>query len=248
MVRVVTLRSRPGRFVTRKGLLETKVLRTARRARIEWRQMLQEPDIELLRSHDRSTWRDAFRELWPIAATSARGVLGNDSEIEDLAQASISMVPSYLSRCSSWTEIRALTWGIARRQALKLRRHRSRHKRDSGKTVPIELVAAEDLAEAQSEAVNHLDLWALLHRCLEGDEREIVESIYLRGQTSAEVAAELGITSSAVRGRLYAAMNKLRTWREQSPAPEKQDPAGPAMVASVLCFLVVAALIWRRQA
>jgi len=178
--------------------------------------MTQEPDLNLLRSHNGIAWGDAFRRLWPIAMRGARGVMGDDSELADIAQKTLSVLPRYVETCASWMELCGLAREIARRQALKLVRHRRQRVRDVTMSVPIDSIAAEELNDAHKDVTSKLDVWTILDSSLEAGERDLVEAIHLKGMNSTEVAAISGETPSAVRGRLLQAMNKIRLWVERT--------------------------------
>jgi RNA polymerase sigma factor (sigma-70 family) len=203
--------------------------------------MASEPNLDDLRAFDRVAWAEAFRLLWPRCLASARRVLGDRPAAADAAQAALAVLPRRLASTPSWPALYGLAWEVSRRQAHKILRVDTALKRSG--SVPLDWVAEEDLGEFSADAATRMELESLLARCLSEQERRIVEAIHLDGRTSAEVAAEAGVSASAIRGRLYEAMTKLRRCAGRAAMRPLESAAGRAAMLLVvglgLVFLLV---------
>jgi RNA polymerase sigma-70 factor, ECF subfamily len=101
-------------------------------------------------------------------------------------------------------ESRVSTWliGIARRQALKLRRD------DQRRSLPA-LHLSDDIAVSDESL--HLDALQAALDQLAPDQQEALDLIYYRGCTIAEAAAELRIPEGTLKSRLFRARAALRS-------------------------------------
>jgi RNA polymerase sigma factor (sigma-70 family) len=203
--------------------------------------MASEPNLEDLRAFDRNAWAEAFRLLWPLCLRSARRVLDDEDRAADAAQIALAALPRRLASTPSWPALRGLAWVVSRRQAFKIKRADLTEKRRN--SVPLEGISESELGELQAEAGRRLELDSILAACLDAEERALVEAIHLRGRTSVELAAESGVSASAVRGRLYEAMTKLRRWAGRPPGRSFEAAGGRASLLLVAGLGLVLLLV-----
>jgi RNA polymerase sigma factor (sigma-70 family) len=169
---------------------------------------VRQPDSELV--HDALLGhREALAELllrhWQTATFLAARVLGSQDLASDAVQEAAIAAMTDLSRLRSPDRFGAWFCGIAlnvsRRWIRQLRAEIPAvlEDRESGEMDPAEAAELSDLASRVRAAIKQLP----------AGQREAVLLFYLQGLSHREVAAELGISSGAVKARLHQARAAL---------------------------------------
>lgn len=140
-----------------------------------------------------------------VARSRCRSLGAPESEVEDIVQEVLLSI--HLKR-GTWDETRPIgPWvaAITRNKLIDVLRRGGRHI-----SVPIEDVMDSLKAEDQTPDLSARDIDTLLGH-LKAQQREIVRSISLNGNSIRETAAELRMTEGAVRVALHRALRALGT-------------------------------------
>jgi len=156
---------------------------------------------------DASAYRQFLVAVTPhvraVVRTRCRSFGAPDSEAEDIVQEVLLTV--HLKR-GTWDQSRPIgPWiaAIARNKLIDLLRRRGRKM-----SVPIEEVMDSLQAEDQSGYLDARDIDSMLGQ-LKTQQREIVQSITLNGDSISETASRLHMTEGAVRVALHRALKSL---------------------------------------
>ncbi len=166
------------------------------------------PDAELLgrflTARDEAAFTAVVCKHWPMVYRVCRGVLRNNADAEDAAQATFLVLAQKASSVRKHDSLPSWLHGVALRTARKLRAANARRQVREGRAAAPE-VAAEDLTVREAAELLHAELEKLPARY-----KGPLVICYLQGKTHDEAAAELGWTVAVFRGRLERARNKLR--------------------------------------
>lgn len=154
---------------------------------------------------------DAYRQFLASVAPHVRAVARSrcrslgapEGEVEDVVQEVLLAI--HLKR-GTWDQSRPIgPWvaAITRHKLIDVLRRRGRHI-----SVPIEAVADSLRAEDRTPALSTRDIDTLLGH-LKAQQREIVRSISLDGNSIRETAERLRMTEGAVRVALHRALKAL---------------------------------------
>ena len=173
---------------------------------------MEQPDwLERLRAGDPGAMEGLLAQYGPMMEYIVRGVLSDPHEAEDcLAQVRARLWEKAASY--DGTKAGAGTWitAICRNAAYDRLRARARREGRQGELSP-EL--ADPAPGPEEEVLRQERLEALKHAVerLGRRERELFYRKYYYLQSTARIAAELGMTERAVEGRLYRVRRKLQT-------------------------------------
>lgn len=177
---------------------------------------------------EEADYDDAFAPLLACAKRSAIRILGPGPDSEDVAQETLAR--AYLR----WGEVGGATWSkawvarVSRNLAIDVLRGRR-----YAETVDLEVAeTVDDLAAA----VNRVEAQRALS-VLSGREREVLSLRFLEDRSTAEIAAELGCSVSAVKTYSARGLSRLR---------RRLRTAGAILFAIVL-VLGVAVVARHRQ-
>lgn len=162
-----------------------------------------------LLARDDRAWRQAFKQLWPVALCAAGYVLKTHSDAEDAAATALSELAESKTLPDNWPALEAYVAVIARRRAISLLRKRTAAKRGAGEVISLDSIEHEPAATTVAEAA--LDLSSLLAQ-LDADKRRIVEEHFIDGRTSEEIGSRLQLNPATVRSHLFRSVQKLRRW------------------------------------
>ncbi len=151
----------------------------------------------------------AFEELvirhGPMVLRTCRGVLHDAHDAEDAFQAVFLVLANRAGSIRTRGSVASWLFGVAQRVAL-------RGKRSSGRRRALDQLVAERTAESDLPAADDHD-WEILH----GEINDLPERLrapivlcYLQGLTNAAAAHQLGLSETAIRGRLARARERLR--------------------------------------
>ena len=159
--------------------------------------------IAALRDRDGAAWRSLFdKELDAIYRYVASRI--GSADAEDVAAAVFEEAwKSAATLEDRGRPPRAWLFGIARNV---VSRHRRRWFR---RPQPLSIEAVEQMADGGAERTAALDLAEAI-TLIPADQAEVVTLRFLHGLSAPEVAAVLGISEDAVRGRQKRAFNSLR--------------------------------------
>jgi RNA polymerase sigma factor (sigma-70 family) len=138
-----------------------------------------------------------------IARSRCRSLGTPEGEAEDIVQEVLLAI--HLKR-GTWDQSRAIgpwIFAIVRHKFIDTLRRLGRHS-----SVPIEHVIDTLRAEDQSDDLLPAEIDGLLRR-LKPQQRDIVQSISLRGSSIRETASRLDMTEGAVRVALHRALKRL---------------------------------------
>lgn len=165
--------------------------------------------VELLLRRDETGMQELLLHYGPLMKYVIAPILSNPQDREDCLSETVLRVWEKIGQFDgtrgSWT---AWLTAVARNTALNHARHNARH--DSGETVPEHTPSPEPTPEEtvllreRQKAVR-----AALER-LSNEDRILFYRKYYYMQSTAQIAAELGLTERAVEGRLYRLKKHLR--------------------------------------
>jgi len=167
-------------------------------------------DRELLRRFARSSDEAAFDEIvrrhGALVLGVCRRVLGNGHDVEDAFQATFLVLATRARKIRRRALLSSWLHGVAYRIALKQAKKRYAAREEPlGEVVANEENPFELLSRRHDEHVVDEELCALGERY-----RRPLVLHYLEGRTNRDIAGELGLSVSAVEGRLKRAKAQLR--------------------------------------
>lgn len=165
--------------------------------------------VELLLRRDEAGMRELLLHYGPLMKYIIAPILSNPQDREDCLSETVLRVWEKIGQFDgtrgSWT---AWLTAVARNTALNHARHNARH--DSGGAVPEHTPSLEPTPEEQ---VLLQERQAALNKALgqlSSEDRILFYRKYYYMQSTAQIAAELGLTQRAVEGRLYRLKKQLR--------------------------------------
>ena len=167
-------------------------------------------DRELLRRFARSSDEAAFEEILrrhgALVLGVCRRVLGNGCDVEDAFQATFLVLATRARKIRRSASLASWLHGVAYRIALKhAKKKYAAREEPLGEVVANEENPFELLSRRQDERVVDEELCALGEKY-----RRPLVLHYLEGRTNRDIAGELGLSVSAVEGRLKRAKAQLR--------------------------------------
>jgi RNA polymerase sigma factor (sigma-70 family) len=177
------------------GLIEVHILRTA-------------TDKELLRRfvawNDESAFRVIAERHGPMVLSVCRRALKCPHDAEDAFQATFLVLSNRAASIRDSASLGGWLHGVAARIALKIRRGRARQFRREQAVARPATGTAEHLTWAEFKSALDEELLRLPEQL-----RTVLVHCYLEGRTRDEAADHLGLTRSAVHGRLERARRLL---------------------------------------
>ena len=164
--------------------------------------------VQRLKDRDETALEELLRRFGPLMRYIIAPILSGDQDREECLSETVltvwEKIDSYDPAKSAWTTwLTAVTRNGALNRARKLRREDTQELTPdipSPEPTPEELVIQKEREAALVEALQYL-----------GDrERMLFYRKYYYRQSTAQMAAELGMTQRAVEGRLYRIKEKLR--------------------------------------
>ena len=170
---------------------------------------MRETDIpELLASQDEQGMEELLRHYGPLLRYIIKPILPDSHDIEDcLSETTMRIWENFATYDANKGSFTAWITAITRNTALNMVRKKNRHPADafeeepeSPEPTPEEIILRE---ERKRELKQALDL-------LSQKERNLFYRKYYYLQSTEKIAAEMGMTSRAVEGKLYRIKKKLR--------------------------------------
>ncbi len=157
-----------------------------------------------------------LQSILPLLRGFVRGRLGDPSSVEDVAQAVLFSIHRARHTYRPERPFGPWLWAIARNAVIDAQRARSVRLRRE-----ISLDAVGEVAQPQAPKPENLALSPRMIDALSqlsASQREAVELIHLKGLSVAEAAAQVGVSSGALKVRAhrgYRALRKLLGGREE---------------------------------
>src|SRR5262245_39383290 len=175
------------------------ILQLLRRIRVDPR-VSTVPDQELLQrllgGRDEAAFEAILHRHGPMVLDVCRGVLANDSDVEDAFQATFLVLAHKAASIRQGATLGCWLHGVAYRTALKARADAARRRHEA----PAPPQAVEDgdpLTWAEARQLLHEELGRLSDR-----HREPLVLCYLQGKTQDEAARLLGLSKGTLKRRL----------------------------------------------
>lgn len=209
------------------------ILQLIRRV-IEDRRVRELPDPDLLRWLGSAPDEAAFRTLicrhGPMVLEVCRGVLGNETDVEDAFQATFLILAQKAGSIRKAGSLASWLHGVAYRTALKARAQSAKRQVHEAQVPQRQASELGDPTWREVRQVLHEELNGLSERY-----RAPLVLCYLEGQTQDEAAVQLGLAKSTLKERLERARAVLRARllrRGLGPAALVVAAAWPAASAS----------------
>jgi RNA polymerase sigma-70 factor (ECF subfamily) len=163
--------------------------------------------IESISFGDQGAMRVLFaRHRVPIYRFALR-LTGNEPIAEDIVSEVFLEVWRRADRFEAKSQVSTWLFAIARHKALSALRHRSEAQLDEGAAAAI-----GDPADDPETTMDRQSRSAIVQRCLTqlpAAQREVIDLVYYRDKSVAEVACFVGAPASTVKTRMFYARNRM---------------------------------------
>jgi RNA polymerase sigma-70 factor (ECF subfamily) len=164
-----------------------------------------EATVRLAASGNEAAIAALVNEHHAAMARVAYVILGDADQAADAVQAAWVKAWRRLHTVRDQDRVRPWLLAVTANVARDALRHRRRHR-----AVPLSFEIEGSAADDPEGSINLVDLERVL-RGLRPDERALLSLRYAGGLDSGEIAAQLGMTASGVRTRLFRLVQRLRT-------------------------------------
>ena len=164
--------------------------------------------LALIRSHDDSGMEELLKHYGPLMRYIIKPILRDKHDIEDcLSETAMRIWENFDTYDENKGSFAAWVTAITRNTALNMVRRKNRHQTDemdentlSTEPSPEEIILREERQRELRRALGRLNQ----------KERNLFYRKYYYLQSTAKIAAEMGMTERSVEGKLYRIKKKLR--------------------------------------
>jgi RNA polymerase sigma factor (sigma-70 family) len=158
------------------------------------------PDQELLQrflgGREEAAFAAILHRHGPMVLDVCRGVLANESDVEDAFQATFLLLAHRAASIRQWHTLGSWLHGVAYRTALKARAEAARRRHEAA-AAPRQAGDGDPVTWAEARQLVHEELGRLSDR-----HREPLVLCYLQGKTQNEAARLLGLSKGTLKRRL----------------------------------------------
>ena len=184
--------------------------------------------VEQLKLHQPLAWRQAFTALYPVAwhgTGHARWSLSNEDR-EEVASEALAEIAQQIPTLTTWSEVSALTFVIARRRAVSKLRAVLAVKRGAHATVSFDeigdILASTEALQAAGTLHDLADSLAQLVAGLGEPTSGMVRAFLHEGASYQEIADRFGKPIGTVGTVIFRAVNSLKGEIRRSPKLMKE--------------------------